>query len=56
MALFISTYTVKNHRHRICRKLSLKDENNALVKRVLQHKDLLKRNYIKSSCRPKQYT
>lgn len=30
--LFISPYTVKNHRHRICRKLGLKEGNNALLK------------------------
>ena len=30
--LFISPYTVKNHRHRICRKLGLSEGNNALLK------------------------
>ncbi len=34
-ALFLSPYTIKNHRHRICRKLNLKDENNALLKWAL---------------------
>ncbi len=37
--LFISPHTVKNHRHRICRKLNLKDENSALTKWALLHKD-----------------
>ncbi len=41
--LFISPHTVKNHRHRICRKLNLKDENNSLIKWALQHKDLIDR-------------
>lgn len=36
--LFLSPYTIKNHRHRICRKLELKDENNALLKWAHQHK------------------
>ncbi len=38
--LFLSPYTIKNHRHRICRKLGLKDENNALLKWALQYKEL----------------
>ncbi len=40
-ALFLSPYTVKNHRHSICRKLELKDENNALLKWALQFKELI---------------
>lgn len=36
-ALHLSPYTIKNHRHRICRKLALKDENNALLRWALEH-------------------
>ncbi len=39
--LFLSPYTVKNHRHGICRKLGLKDGNNSLLKWAMQHKELL---------------
>lgn len=38
--LFLSPYTIKNHRHSICRKLGLKDGNNALLKWTIQHKEL----------------
>jgi len=34
--LHLSPYTIKNHRHAICRKLELRDENNALLKWVSQ--------------------
>lgn len=34
--LFLSPHTIKNHRHNICRKLELDDENNALLTWVLQ--------------------
>ena len=34
--LHLSRYTIKNHRHAICRKLELRDENNALLKWVAQ--------------------
>ena len=40
-ALRLSRYTVKNHRHAICRKLQLRDENNALLKWVIENGDLL---------------
>lgn len=40
--LHLSRYTVKNHRHAICRKLQLRDENNALLKWVVQNGNLLK--------------
>ena len=40
--LHLSRYTVKNHRHAICRKLQLRDENNALLKWVVQNGFLLK--------------
>ena len=40
-ALFLSPHTVKNHRHSICRKLGLKDGNNALLKWALQHREWL---------------
>lgn len=41
-ALFLSPYTVKNTRHRICRKLGLVEENNALLSWAIQHQHLLK--------------
>ncbi len=37
--MFLSPYTVKNQRHKICRKLGLKDENNALLKWALENGD-----------------
>ena len=40
-ALHLSRYTVKNHRHAICGKLQLRDENNALLKWVVENGDLL---------------
>lgn len=39
--LFLSPFTIKNYRHKICRKLNLKDENNALLKWALQNEDLI---------------
>jgi DNA-binding NarL/FixJ family response regulator len=39
--LFLSPYTVKNHRHRICRKLGLTDGNNALLKWAMHNKALI---------------
>lgn len=41
-ALHLSPYTIKNHRHTICRKLQLRDENNALLKWVVENGHLLK--------------
>jgi DNA-binding NarL/FixJ family response regulator len=41
-SLFISPLTVKNHRHSISRKLDLSPDNNALVKWVMEHKELIK--------------
>jgi DNA-binding NarL/FixJ family response regulator len=41
-ALHLSRYTVKNHRHTICRKLQLRDENNALLKWVVENGNLIK--------------
>ncbi|ANE50085.1 response regulator transcription factor [Flavisolibacter tropicus] len=35
--LHLSPYTIKNHRHKICRKLELKDENNALLRWALEN-------------------
>lgn len=35
--LCLSPYTVKNHRHNICRKLDLEEGNNALLKWLLQN-------------------
>lgn len=40
-ALFLSPHTVKNTRHRICRKLQLNEENNALLAWAINNKDLL---------------
>ncbi|WP_333866576.1 response regulator transcription factor [Sphingobacterium sp.] len=40
--LFLSPYTVKNTRHRICRKLGLMEENNALLSWAIQHQHLLR--------------
>jgi len=40
--LFLSPYTVKNTRHRICRKLDLHEENNALLSWAIEHQHLLK--------------
>jgi DNA-binding NarL/FixJ family response regulator len=40
--LHLSRYTIKNHRHTICRKLQLEDENNALLKWVVQNGSMLK--------------
>lgn len=39
--LFLSPYTIKNHRHNICRKLQLEEGNNALLKWVMQYSHLL---------------
>jgi len=39
--LNLSRYTVKNHRHAICRKLQLRDENNALLKWMMQNGNIL---------------
>lgn len=35
--LYLSISTIKNARHRICRKLELEEENNALLTWTLQH-------------------
>ena len=40
--LHLSRYTIKNHRHTICRKLQLDDENNALLKWVVQNGAMLR--------------
>lgn len=39
--LHLSPYTIKNHRHNICRKLDLEEGNNALLKWVMQHQQQL---------------
>lgn len=39
-SLHLSPYTIKNHRHNICRKLNLEEGNNALLKWVMQHPHL----------------
>lgn len=36
-ALYLSPYTIKNHRHSICRKLQLEEGNNALLKWAMQN-------------------
>lgn len=41
-SLHLSRYTIKNHRHAICRKLDLRDENNALLKWVAENGSFLK--------------
>lgn len=38
--MHLSPYTIKNQRHKICVKLGLKDENNALLKWVLEQPEL----------------
>jgi len=40
--MYLSPSTIKNYRHGICRKLALKDENNALLKWVLQNEQLIR--------------
>lgn len=40
--LHLSRFTIKNHRHNICRKLELAEGNNALLKWVVQNGHLLK--------------
>jgi len=40
-ALCSSPYTIKNHRHNICRKLGLKGGNNSLLSFALYHKKIL---------------
>jgi len=40
--LCLSPHTIKNQRHKICRKLGLKDENNALLKWTLEYAKKLK--------------
>lgn len=39
--LYLSPYTIKNTRHRICRKLSLEEENNALLTWAIEHHQYL---------------
>jgi len=39
--LHLSPYTVKNYRHKICRKLNLEEENNALLSWSLKNYHLL---------------
>lgn len=40
--MFLSPFTIKNHRHNICRKLGLKNENNALLQWAMQQTDSLR--------------
>ena len=40
-AFFLSPYTIKNHRHAICRKLQLEEGNNALLKWAMQNSSLI---------------
>lgn len=40
--LHLSRFTIKNHRHAICRKLDLRDENNALLKWVAENGAFIK--------------
>ncbi|UZJ65425.1 DNA-binding response regulator [Sphingobacterium sp. KU25419] len=39
--LCLSPHTIKNTRHRICRKLSLEEENNALLTWAIEHQHML---------------
>lgn len=39
----LSPYTVKNYRHKLCRKLNLRDENNALLKWALLNEGVASR-------------
>lgn len=39
--LYLSPYTIKNTRHRICRKLALEEENNALLTWAIEHQHML---------------
>lgn len=39
--LYLSPYTIKNTRHRICRKLCLEEENNALLTWAIEHQHML---------------
>jgi DNA-binding NarL/FixJ family response regulator len=39
--LCLSPHTIKNTRHRICRKLSLEEENNALLTWAIEHQYML---------------
>lgn len=41
ISLHLSPFTIKNYRHKICRKLNLDDENNALLKWALLNEDLI---------------
>lgn len=41
-SLHLSRFTVKNHRHSICRKLDLREENNALLKWMAENGTFLK--------------
>lgn len=41
ISLHLSPFTIKNYRHKICRKLDLKDENNALLKWAMLNEDLI---------------
>jgi DNA-binding NarL/FixJ family response regulator len=41
ISLHLSPFTIKNYRHKICRKLNLDDENNALLKWALLNENLI---------------
>ena len=36
--LYLSPYTIKNHRNHICRKLGLDEGHNALLRWALEHR------------------
>lgn len=44
--LFLSPLTIKNHRHGICKKLDLKEGNNALLMWALKNQDSIGNNTI----------
>lgn len=39
--MYLSPHTIKNHRHSICQKLDLKEGNNALLRWVMQNREIL---------------
>lgn len=41
ISLHLSPFTIKNYRHKICRKLNLDDENNALLKWAMLNENLI---------------
>lgn len=44
--LCLSPHTIKNIRHRICRKLNLNEENNALLTWAIEHQNLISPPFV----------